>query len=93
MSNQTELDQLSQKLQEQTSLAENLEKELTELTFKASSGSNNDASSQLIASLTTENDKLKYRLNILEQSLKDVSPTSCVFASRNSNADLGIYLI
>lgn len=71
MSNQ-ELDNLVKKLTEQTSLVEKLEKELSQL----STNQENDASSKLLAELTSENTKLKYRINVLTNSLNDSSKTT-----------------
>lgn len=70
----SQVDQLTQKLAEQTKLVEQLEKELAELLSQKSSGSANvDELSQQINKLTTENDKLKYRVNVLNSSIKEAA--------------------
>jgi len=67
-SNQSELDQLLEQYSKQTSLIEILEKELNSLQLNDNS---KDPNAELVKKLTTENDKLKYRINILKKSIEE----------------------
>lgn len=69
MSN-NELAQLNTNLEKQTKLIESLEKELEQLKLKQSSD-------PAVKELQVENDKLKYRINVLENSIREAkSPSS-----------------
>lgn len=62
----SELDELIQKFEKQTALLETLENQLNSL-----NSNNNEA--ELIKTLTTENDKLRYRIKILKKSIEDAN--------------------
>lgn len=71
MSN-SELEQLTRQLEDQNSVIDRLEKELSGLQLNAKNQPE-DPNAQLLKKLTTENDKLKYRINILKQSIAEAS--------------------
>ena len=67
-----ELEELTQLLQNQNLTIESLENELNLLKSNMKNQSD-DANAQLVKKLNTENDKLKYRINILKQSISDAA--------------------
>ena len=67
-----ELEEITKLLQNQNLTIENLENELNLLKSNMKNQSD-DANAQLVKKLNTENDKLKYRINILKQSIADAS--------------------
>jgi hypothetical protein len=69
MSNQTEVDNLTKKLQEQLVLVERLEKELGEATVKFTLSNTGDKTADLINQLTAENEKLAQRIGTMSASL------------------------
>lgn len=78
MSN-NELAQLNTNLEKQTKLIESLEKELEQLKVKQSSD-------PAVKELQVENDKLKYRINVLENSIREAkSPSSTTTSASTSN--------
>ena len=70
-----ELEEITKLLQNQNLTIENLENELNLLKSNMKNQSD-DANAQLVKKLNTENDKLKYRINILKQSIADASNQS-----------------
>ena len=77
MSN-NELAQLNTNLEKQTKLIESLEKELEQLKLKQSSD-------PAVKELQVENDKLKYRINVLENSIREAkSPSSTTTTTTTS---------
>ena len=80
-----ELDELTNLLQNQNKMIEALEKELNELTLKSKVQAD-DPNAQQVKKLQTENDKLKYRIRILNQSIAEVNGSSSVSSSSNSSS-------
>lgn len=66
----SELDQLVDQLNKQNSLITSLEKELESLRLNDNS-SNQDPNAELLKKLQTENDKLKFRINILKRNIEE----------------------
>lgn len=78
LTNQNDLDQLLEQFNKQNSLIESLEKELNSL--KPSETKTDDANAELVKKLTTENDKLKNRINVLKTSIANAK------SATNTNA-------
>ena len=70
-----ELEELTNLLQNQNNMIETLEKELNDLTLNSKSQAD-DPNAQQVKKLQTENDKLKYRIRILNQSIAEVNNSS-----------------
>lgn len=68
--NNSELEELIEKFEKQAVLLETLENQLNSL-----NSNNNEA--ELIKTLTTENDKLRYRIKILKKSIEDANSNVC----------------
>lgn len=67
-----ELDELTRLFQSQNLMIESLEKELNDLKLNSKTQAD-DPNAQLVKKLNVENDKLKYRINILKQSIEECS--------------------
>jgi len=78
MSN-NELAQLNTNLEKQTKLIESLEKELEQLKVKQSSD-------PAVKELQVENDKLKYRINVLENSIREAKSPSSTTTTKTTSA-------
>lgn len=65
----SEVDELNELLKQQTSVISKLERELENLTLNQQDSK--DPAFEELKKLTTENDKLKYRINILKKSIDD----------------------
>ena len=74
--NSDELEALVLQLNTQNSLIEALEKELNDLTVKSDQNNNDDANAQMVKKLKLENDKLNYRIGILERSIEEANSSS-----------------
>lgn len=81
-----EIAQLNANLEKQTKLIESLEKELEQLKLRQSS---NDSEAK---QFETENDKLKYRINVLEASIREAKsgaiPRTMTIAANASTSNL-----
>ena len=53
-----------------------LEKELNDLTVKSDRNNNDDPNAQMVKKLKLENDKLNYRIGILERSIEEANSSS-----------------
>jgi hypothetical protein len=71
-----ELNELQATLAKQNSLIESLEKELNNLILNEEKS---DSNSELVKNLSIEQEKLKYRINILKKSIEDAK--SCPITS------------
>lgn len=67
----SEISEINDLLNKQFNLIDDLEKQLKDLDLKGSQQQNE--SSQLVGKLANENEKLKYRINVLRSSLSDVN--------------------
>ena len=67
----SELDKLSTLLVDQNREIEQLENELNNLKLKQND--NHDPNAEQLKKLSIENDKLKYRINILKSSIEEAS--------------------
>ncbi len=82
-----ELDELTNLLQTQNSMIEALEKELNDLTLNSKTQAD-DPSAQQVKKLQTENDKLKYRIRILNQSIAEVQNSTSPAATPSVEASV-----
>lgn len=86
-----ELDQLAFEYERQTALIESLEKELSSLRCDETLSSNH-SEAELVKKLTTENEKLKYRINILKKSIQDSNSNSLLTASSKHTYSINCHL-
>jgi hypothetical protein len=68
--NTNEISELTTVLENQKNLIDSLEKELDQLKLKQADSK--DPNAKELAELMHENDKIKYRINILEQSINEI---------------------
>ena len=90
MSSINEIAELTAVLENQQNLIENLEKELDNLRLVEANNSSTgaaSASAKELAELIYENDKIKYRINILEQSINEIKSNPSNRSGTSSKSD------